>query len=218
MKTIKGFKAFDKDFKCRGMQYKTNFTFEESGELEICKQGLHFCEMPLDVLNYYDLNSRFAEVEAIGDVIKDGDKIATNKLKVGGEINISQMFKAHFKLMFEEIKASSDITNTTGYEAHAHTTGYGAHSHTTGHYAHSYTTGHYAHAHTTGYGAISASIGIKSRAKAKNGWVIIVDWRYKDKWYIHNIHSGKVGGEILGTKIEADTWYWFEDGELKSKK
>lgn len=48
---IKGFKGFDKDFKCRDKQYKENEIFEEKVTLKICNQGIHFCEKPLDVFN-----------------------------------------------------------------------------------------------------------------------------------------------------------------------
>ena len=61
---------------------------------------------------------------------------------------------------------------------------------------------------------------MKSRAMIVNGWLILVDWRfdkYASKWYINNIHSVKVGSEIEGTTIEPNTWYWFEDGELKQE-
>lgn len=67
---MKGFKGFDKGLVCRGKQYKENTVFEEEAA-EICKSGMHFCENPFDVLDYYDLVNtdgsfnEFAEVEAL---------------------------------------------------------------------------------------------------------------------------------------------------------
>lgn len=69
---MKGYKGFDKDFKCRGFQYEEGKTYEED-EAIICKKGFHFCENPLDVLDYYSLidnegnMNQFAEVESLDD-------------------------------------------------------------------------------------------------------------------------------------------------------
>ncbi|MFV7791304.1 hypothetical protein ACNO6Z_10690, partial [Aliarcobacter lanthieri] len=91
---------------------------------------------------------------------------------------------------------------------------------TTGNYAHSSTTGNYAHSSTTGYEAISSSLGIKGKAKVQKGWIIVVDWRHDDNynWHINEIYHSKVGGKILEIEIKANTWYWFENGELKCEK
>ena len=217
-----GFKGFDKNWKCRNFQYEVGKTFKESAKPKTCNKGLHFCEMPLDVFKYYEPidGNKFAMVEALGDIDKDGDKVATNKLKIDSEFSISDLFKWHFKLVFEKVENSTTKTATTGEEAHSATTGNYAHSATTGNYAHSATTGNYAHSATTGEEAISSSLGIKARAKAIKGWIIIVDWQQKEdcSWYINEIYHAKVGMEILGTEIKEDTYYYFENGELKNDK
>jgi hypothetical protein len=50
----------------------------------MCRKGFHFCENLLDVYNYYDKTSDtlIAEIEAIGEVLKEGDKSVTNKIKI----------------------------------------------------------------------------------------------------------------------------------------
>lgn len=65
------YKAFDKNFTCKGKQYKENTTYEETGN-KICEKGvMHYCNNPFDVLNYYPLvnekgeMSEFAEVEPL---------------------------------------------------------------------------------------------------------------------------------------------------------
>jgi len=111
-------------------------------------------------------------------------------------------------------------SSTTGYGAHSSTTGYGAYSSTTGHRAHSSTTGNEAHSSTTGENSISSALGIGSKAKAENGFIIVVDWR-KDKnfnYYINKIHSAKIGDKINRKTIKKNHWYWFEDGKLYEEK
>ena len=50
--TVRGFKGFTKDFKCRDKQYALGQTYEEA-EASLCNHGLHFCEYPLDCFRYY---------------------------------------------------------------------------------------------------------------------------------------------------------------------
>lgn len=76
---MKGYKAFQKGLVCRGKQYAENTVFEEE-KAEICNSGMHFCQNPLDVLEYYPLVnengdiSEFAEVEALDECKTDDNK------------------------------------------------------------------------------------------------------------------------------------------------
>lgn len=45
--TIKGFKGFDKDLKCRGYQYELGQDFQEEGKIEACSKGFHFVRIHL---------------------------------------------------------------------------------------------------------------------------------------------------------------------------
>jgi hypothetical protein len=181
---MKGFKAFDKGMTCRGKTYKENEVFTEDGKPELCNNGIHFCEMPLDVFNYYPdiLNNEYAEVEAIGETDIDEDKAVTNILKIKGKISLTGLFKTHFDIVFSKIKASKDTTNTSGDEAHANTSGHYAHANTSGDRAHANTSGyrayantsgdeahantsgHYAHANTSGYRAHANTSGYRAHA------------------------------------------------------
>lgn len=49
---MKGYKGFEKNWKCRDMQYEVGKTYEEA-EARLCNKGLHFCENPFDVFSYY---------------------------------------------------------------------------------------------------------------------------------------------------------------------
>ena len=116
---VKGYKAFNKEMICRGKQYEENTTYEESGN-EICEAGvMHFCENPFDVLNYYPLVdengniSDFADVEAIGDIYKEKDKTATNKLHIGAKLGLNGFIKACVDFTIEKTRIESAKDNET---------------------------------------------------------------------------------------------------------
>src|ERR1700687_4691177 len=87
-KSFKAYKAFDKNLKCRDLQYAIGKTYTHKGEIDPCKSGLHFCENPADVFNYYSFapETRVCEVAILGEVKKQEDKGVTNKIKIVREI------------------------------------------------------------------------------------------------------------------------------------
>lgn len=91
-----GFKGFDYNFCCRGMQYSTNeeFRITNKKKLEMCENGLHFCVKPTDVLTYYPpfkdgFRNRYAKVTATGKVLKadDGKRVA-RRLQIHDEYSL----------------------------------------------------------------------------------------------------------------------------------
>ena len=92
-----GYKVFNSDWTCRGKQYSCPGIFEQDGELELCKNGIHFCKELLECFNYYNFEYgiHVAEVEAIGEIIEDKDerKCCTNKLKIIRELTWEEIFK-----------------------------------------------------------------------------------------------------------------------------
>ena len=88
-----GYKAFDKDLKCRNFQYEIGKTYEMEEEPIICERGFHFCENPIDVFGYYEFtkNIRICKVEALGTIIQEGTKYVTNKIKILEEISIDEI-------------------------------------------------------------------------------------------------------------------------------
>jgi hypothetical protein len=177
------YKGFDKDLKCRGLQYAIGETTTYDGTLSLCNSGLHFCEHPLDTFTFYPpASSRYAAVDADGvmDGEKNAGKYVAKSLHVQAEVKILELINAAVKFVFQKVKPSEDnyahsattgnsacsattgyyaCSATTGYSAHSATTGDSAHSATTGNYAHSATTGDYACSATTGYSAHSATTG-----------------------------------------------------------
>ena len=91
-KEVRGYKVFNPDWTCSPNGTKKQYTcpgkFEEDVKLECCERGMHFCEKAVDCFNYYrfDPNNKVAEVIAYGEVVKEGDKSCTNKLKIVREI------------------------------------------------------------------------------------------------------------------------------------
>ena len=97
---MKGYKGFEPGLICRGKQYAENTVFEEE-EAEIYSYGMHFCENPFDVLDYYGFTNdngdfnEFAEVEALDEVkTNDNRKFCTKKLKIGAKLSISKFINA----------------------------------------------------------------------------------------------------------------------------
>ena len=108
---MKGFKAFGKGMICRGKQYKENTVFEEEKAV-ICMSGMHFCENPLDVLDYYPLVDsngnvvEVAEVEALDECqTDDNKKYCTKKLKIGFKLSLSEFVKAAIDLCMKRTAA-----------------------------------------------------------------------------------------------------------------
>lgn len=88
MRKVKGYKGMNADMTCRGMKYEVGKTYYAYDAVEVCSNGLHFCERLADVFDYYPRNetNRFFEVEAEGVVETDGKKSATNKLVITREL------------------------------------------------------------------------------------------------------------------------------------
>jgi hypothetical protein len=82
-KVTKGFKAMDKNMTCLGHKFEVGNVYETKS-LKICSTGFHFCENAFDVYSYYPKTSDtiVCEIEALGEVQKEGDKSVTNKIKI----------------------------------------------------------------------------------------------------------------------------------------
>ena len=122
---MKGYKAFGKGLVCRGKQYAENTVFEEDNAV-VCNSGMHFCENPFEVLNYYPLVNddgsfgEFAEVEALADSkTDDGKKFCTTKLKIGAKLSFSAFINACVGFVIEKTKTEVNVDgeNSSGNSA-----------------------------------------------------------------------------------------------------
>ena len=81
---MKGYKASINGI-CRDFKFEVGKTYEIEGELELCKNGFHFCKTIADTGNYYNYHESniYFEVESVGEVVsEENDKYATNKIKI----------------------------------------------------------------------------------------------------------------------------------------
>ena len=167
-----GYKGFDKNLRCGGFQYEIGGEYQHDGEVVVCEQGFHFCEKPLDVLNYYAPGtSRFAKVEGSGDTDRmsyEDAKVACSHLKVVAELTLRDLIQADVEFVLETA-AAKGAAATTDYGAHAVTTGPRTHVATTGSGAHAATTGYRAHAATTGTCAHAVTAGPGAHAVTTGG-------------------------------------------------
>ncbi len=150
---VKAYKGFDKDLKCRGRQYTEGVEDHVSDVARLCKEGVHACERPLDVFEYYDpADSVYHEVELAGvlDENKEDSKICGTDIKVKGKLDIAGLVKAQI----EYTKFHCTNEHTAGYRGTATA---GNHGTATAGYRGSATAGEFGSASVGDRGAASAS-------------------------------------------------------------
>lgn len=86
---MKGYKVFDSNWSCKGMQYKVGEKFEMIEKPIICMRGYHFCKKIVDCFNYYNFSpsNKVAEIETYGDIVCEEEKYCTNKIKIIRELS-----------------------------------------------------------------------------------------------------------------------------------
>ena len=98
-KTIKAYKAFEKDMTCRDFQYEVGKEYEMDGKIECCTRGFHACESPFELFFYYDMcGSRFAEVELSGTIDrKKATLLCASRIEVKKELTLRDILNAGFE-------------------------------------------------------------------------------------------------------------------------
>ena len=212
--TIKGYKGFDKDFKCQGFQYEVGKSYEHQGEIIYCpsrkdlnegKGGFHFCEFPLDVFNYYPPSrSRYAKVEGDGEVVgKNNDiKLACEKIYIGPEATINDLVNDAIDIILGKVEQKDIEKSNTGYQSVATNAGYQSVA---------TNTGSWSVAMVEGKESIALAMGYKGKAKGSLGcWLVLTEWD-ANSHIITDVRCVKVDGK----KIKPDTFYILENGEFK---
>ena len=157
-KTIKAYKGFNSDMTCRGFQYEVGKEYECEGVVELCSNGFHACENPLDVLDhYYDVDGKYCEVEQYGEIVSDERKTASSRIKINAEIGFVGLFKVGVEWLKELTNPQKII------KAEEQSSGYSAKIGSSGDYAKIGSSGYYAQIGSSGDSAQIGSIGYSAQ-------------------------------------------------------
>ena len=213
---MKGYKGFNPGLICKDKQYQENTIFEEP-EAKICEKGMHFCENPFDVLDYYDLirsdgtPNEFTEVEALDEPkTDDKKKFCSRKLKIGVKLGLSGFVKACVDFVLEKTIAEMPSENVDS--------GNSARIGSSGDSAQIGSSGNHAQINCTGSDSVICCAGHGSVVKAPIGcWITLAEWKYdgaKQRCVPVCVKTEYVDGE----KIKADTPYTLKNGEFVEVK
>ena len=168
--TIHGYKGFDKDLKCRGFQYEVGKEYS-TDKAVACNTGFHYCECPMDVLDFYapcddtGTPNRFCEVEGSGDFDKSEiDKLCCTHLKVKAEIGLNGLIKAGVQFILSRVKWTDNKDANTGNRSAATNTGDCSAATNTGNCSAATNTGDRSAATNTGYQSAATNTGNCSAA------------------------------------------------------
>ena len=197
---MKAYKGFDKDMKCRGYQFESGKEYTEE-KADICNCGFHACESPLDVLGHYapGEQSRYCEVELDANDQTDTDSKRVGKhIKIGAEIGIAGLVKAHLEYVNEKIEDEKSNTGNCGASSN---------------------TGYRGSAEAGHPNSIAVTWGPEGKAKGvKGAFLVFAEWNNKggdpseeNTWSFAGAKMVQVDGE----KVKADTWYMLKNGEVE---
>src|SRR3990167_4071576 len=223
---VTAYKAFNKDWACRGFQYEVGRTYEMTGPVVVCQSGFHACTIPADVWAYYDITeSRIARVTVVDPVAHEGDsKVASAKITIEAEISLPEWIGATVKAITdlcgkpkkkgELVGAasgnSSKLAASGDYSKLAASGDYSKLA-ASGDYSKLAASGYSSTLAASGYYSTLAASGYGSRAKAGANGAIALAY-----------HDGKrprfAVGYVGEDGIRADTWYHVEDGKLTEVK
>ena len=239
-----GYKGLDKDFKCLGYQYVVGETHKHNGPISLCAAGLHFCEEPLSVLEYYpcDGESRYALVDAneVDQQTGSDRKMVAGNLKIIKEITIADLIKAHigfiFSFCFESsnLAASGESSKLAASGASSNLAASGAYSKlaasgessklaasgessklaASGASSKLAASGAYSKLAASGAYSIAAAIGIGGVAKAANGGWIVLSEWAWDDKLSKLIPTCVKSGKIGKNGLKPDTYYKLVNGEF----
>ena len=215
---IKTYKGVNKDLTAYGgFKYVPGKEYECAGKIVACDNGFHACERPLDVLSYYaPATSRYFEAEQYGELSRENtdSKVASRKIKIGAEIGIPGLVKAHIEYVKAHTTAEyTDPDQATAGDSGAATAGDSGAA-TAGAFG-AATAGAFGAATSRGLVSVGKNgcglvrgSGIKARGGI--GSILVFCVENQDDFGIKEWKAAVVDGET----IKADTWYTLKDGLL----
>ena len=190
---LKAFKGFDKQLRCRDLQYEIGKEYITDGA-KACVKGFHACEQPIEVFGYYPPGtSRYCEVEQSGELDRDGDdtKVASSRIKIGAEIGIPGIVKAQI----EYVKAHTTTEHTDPERATAGNRGAATSRGSS----------------QVGENGLAVARGNNVKVKGGLGAVLVLCEENPGNYDIKEWVVLHVDGE----KIKSDTWYTLKDGQIE---
>ena len=121
---MKAYKGFDKDLKCREVQYEVGKEYEEENSA-LCKKGFHACENPLDTFRYYrPTDSRYCEVDVDdnGERNSTDSKVCGKHIKISAEIGLKGVINAGVRFVFDKCESATE-ENASGESGNAAASG-----------------------------------------------------------------------------------------------
>ena len=197
-------KGFNSDLSCNGFQYEPGNTYTiPEDELSICNRGFHAIdedECPLAVFDYYPPSidgkpSRYFEVEIGGKTEKEDEKICGSEIRVGAEIGILGLVKAHIEWVKRHIKKEGEKHEEEDRSSASN-------------------TGYQSSAEVSGKESIAAVFGKDCKARGALGcWLVLTErGKWNGKTYpIKEVRSVRVDGETIKPMV----WYTLKGGEVK---
>ena len=169
-----------------------------------CISGMHACENPLDVFQYYrpDGKNRFFEVECNGAINKgeNDSKLACTELKVTGELSLAKFIRLSVQTTFE-LAMNRAKKKTSGYYSSAATSGDSSTA---------TATGGYCSAQVEGKNSLAIANGAHSKARGVLGCYLVLT-EYDDGGKLLWAKIAKVDG----TAIKENVWYTLKNGEFE---
>ena len=198
------YKGFDKGLMCRGFQYKEGEWMHVSDKAELCKEGVHACEAPIDCFRYYNPEeSEFhaVELDGVSEKRESDTKVVATDIKVLEKLSIKDLVDAQIE--FVKSKSVRSESSAGDYAANSSTGDRSANS----------STGDMSANSSTGYGSINVGWGRKNKCKGAVGnYLVLSEWGEWDgkKYPLLCAKMAVVDGET----IKADTWYMLKNGEF----
>jgi hypothetical protein len=213
-KKVLGFKAYNKGLVCNGFQYELGKTYKMD-EARICEKGFHFCENPLDVLNYYDLTtSEFSEVVSTGKISKKKEKKAdskraTTEISIGAKLDLPLFIKASVDFLYKHCDKKN---KKSGDSSKLASSGDSSQLASSGHYSKLASSGDSSKLEINGNNSVGANIGVNGIAKGKIGcWITLAEYKVENNKYVPvSVQSVQIDGKI----IKKDVWYKLLNGKF----
>ena len=200
---IIAYKGMDENMCCRGKQYEIGKTYTESKAI-CCISGMHACENPLDVFQYYrpDGKNRFFEVECSGAINKgeNDSKLSCTELKITGELSLAKFIRLSVQTTYELAMNRAKKKTSGDYSSAA----------TSGDSSSATATGCYCRAQAECKNSLAIANGAHGKARGVLGCYLVLT-EYDDDG---NMLWAKIA-KVDNAAIKENVWYTLKNGEFE---